>query len=130
MIYKKKYHDEASTIATHLSAYLFEAYGEPILSIFSLEYQDQACSCVWENGQPLFLEEKELETATAMEFDFLVSLDNDSTSSKKRVHLYEEDNLTIESTKTADYFNPTQDIIMDVDTKDSARGLARPSVPK
>ena len=41
---------EASTITIHLSVYLFEAYGEPILSIFSLEYQDEACSCIWENS--------------------------------------------------------------------------------
>jgi len=50
LIYKKKYYDEASTITTHLSTYLFEAYGEPILSIFSLEYQDQARLCVWKNS--------------------------------------------------------------------------------
>ena len=45
LIYKKKYYNEASTIATHLSAYLYEAYGDSILLIISPEYQDQAKSC-------------------------------------------------------------------------------------
>ena len=55
-----------------------------------------------------------------MEFNFLVSLDNDSTSSKKQVRLYKEDDLTIGLRKTADYFNPKEDKVMNISSKDSA----------
>ena len=64
-----------------------------------------------------------------MEFDFLIPLDDDSSSGKKRVRTYEEDELTIGSTKTTDYFNPTQDDIMDLSSVESARVLARPLAP-
>ena len=48
---------------------------------------------------------------------------------KKRARMYEEDELTIGSTKTTDYFNPTQDEIMDLSSAESSRGPARPSAP-
>ena len=39
---KKKFHKEASTVADHVPAYFFKLYGEGILSIFTLYYQDLA----------------------------------------------------------------------------------------
>jgi len=71
-----------------------------------LEFQDQAYSYISKNGQPLFPEEKALEEANAIEFDFLISLDEDSNNSKKRVRIYEEDDITIDSIKTTDYLHP------------------------
>ena len=61
--------------------------------------------------QPLFEDEKELEDANKVEFDFLISLngDNESLFNKKRVYIYEENNTTIRSFKTIDYLNPKED---------------------
>ena len=90
LICKKKYHDEASTIATHLSAYSYEAYDNPILSTFSPEFQCQAKLYTWVNGEPLFLEEKLLGDDNTKQFDFVISLKEEPVA-KKRVRVYEED---------------------------------------
>ena len=113
LICKKKYHDEASTIATHLSVHLYEAYRDPILSIFTPEFLDQAKSCTWVDGQPLFSEEKVLKEANKMQFDFLISL-KEELLSKKYMCIYEEDDLTLGSLKTLNYFKPKADESMEL----------------
>ena len=42
LIYKNKFYNKASTIATYPLAYLLDTYNEPILSISLIEYKDQA----------------------------------------------------------------------------------------
>ena len=40
LVYEKKFYNEANTIATYLSVYLLEAYGNKVLTIFDLCNQD------------------------------------------------------------------------------------------
>ena len=65
-----------------------------------------------------------------MEFDFLISLEDKNENSKKRVRICEEDNLTIRSTKTTDYFKEKDNKKMDLSSDNSAWGSEQPSVLK
>ena len=57
-----------------------------------------------------------------MEFDFLISLE-DELSNKKRVFIYEEDDITLRSIKTADYFQPKADKSINLSPDNSAQDL-------
>ena len=65
--------------------------------------------------------------ATAMEFNFLISLE-DKSSAKKRVCIYEEDDLILRSTKTLDYFklkaDKSIDLLLDESAQDSKQSSA------
>ena len=65
-----------------------------------------------------------------MEFDFLISLDNENKNNKKRVRICKEDNITIRSTKTTDYFKEKDDEKIDLSSDDNVRGFKQLSVPK
>jgi len=54
-----------------------------------------------------------------MEFNFLILLE-DKPSNKKRVCIYEEDDIILESTKIADYFQPKVDESMNLSPDNSA----------
>ena len=75
-LFIKKYYNEASTTTTHLLAYIYQEFGDSILSILTLFYQDQALSCTQVDGKPLFEEEKALEEANKMVFDFIIPIDD------------------------------------------------------
>ena len=40
LLYKKRFHEEASTIADRLPAYFYKLYGDEVLHIFEPYYQD------------------------------------------------------------------------------------------
>ena len=42
LLYKKRFHEEVSTIVDHLPAYFYKLYGDEVLRIFEPYYQDLA----------------------------------------------------------------------------------------
>ena len=64
-----------------------------------------------------------------MEFNFLISLE-DELSNKKRVRIYEEDDITLGSIKMADYFQPKADESINLSPDNSAWDSKRSLVPK
>ena len=63
LFYKKRFHEEASTIADHLPAYFYKLYGEEVLCIFDPYYQDLAKEATWINQKPYYEDDLELYNA-------------------------------------------------------------------
>ena len=69
----------------------------------------------------MFKEEKELEEANKIEFDFLTPVEEDDKEKKnKRVRIYEKDKVTIGSLKTSNYINSHEDDEMNLSSTESA----------
>ena len=68
----------------------------------------------------MFKEEKELEEVNKIEFDFLILIEKDNKEKKnKRVRIYEEDEVMMESLKTSNYINSHEDNEMNLSSTKS-----------
>ena len=56
LLYKKKFHKDASTIAAYLSLVLAKQHGDSILSIFEPYYQDLVKNIIWIDRIPMTIE--------------------------------------------------------------------------
>ena len=60
LLYKKRIHEEASTIVDYLPIYFYILYGDKILHIFEPYYQDLAKDATWIDKQPYYEDNLEL----------------------------------------------------------------------
>ena len=63
LFYKKHFHDKISIVADYLLAYFLKLYGNNILSIFDLYFQDLAKDTTWVNNQSYYEDDLELYEA-------------------------------------------------------------------
>jgi hypothetical protein len=64
-----------------------------------------------------------------MEFNFLIPIEEVNKEKKnKRVRIYKEDEVTMESLITFDYINSYKDNKIDLSSTQSAQGSVRPSI--
>ena len=69
LVYKKKYHKDASTMADFFAAIMIKQYNKNIFFIFQPYYQDATMDVIWIDGIPMTVEEKDLEDALSKELD-------------------------------------------------------------
>ena len=69
LLFRKKFHKDVSTITVYLSIVIAKQYGDSILLIFELYFQDLAKDVIWINRIPITKEEKDLEDALGEELD-------------------------------------------------------------
>ena len=67
-----------------------------------------------------------MEESNAIEFDFLILLEDEQENGKKRVRIYEEDSITIGSIKATNYFKDKDNEKIDLSSDESAQGSKQP----
>ena len=65
----EKNHKEASTVANYILVYLLHLYGEEVLSMFNLYYQDLAKVVKWIDSQPYYKDKIEFNDAINNDID-------------------------------------------------------------
>ena len=69
LFFKKKFHNEANTVADRLPAWFLKIYGKEVLTLFDPHYQDVAKEVKWINDKPYYEDELELNEETNDEAD-------------------------------------------------------------
>ena len=83
LFYKKRYHNEASTVVDHIPAYFYKLYGERVLQIFDPYFQDLARDVIQKEDQLYYNDELELNEAIQDYIDLEWMLEEDQPSTRK-----------------------------------------------